>query len=113
MASVLLPLKERAERIVKDLADKRIDAEKALDELASLAREREATPKSAKESGLSKKAFAAYWTLHEDAALYDAGAPLSTSRERLSKKWRRTRMHLRTRRKEGGSAPRCTALCSV
>jgi type I restriction enzyme R subunit len=73
MASVLLPLKERAERIVRDLSDKQIDALKALDGLTGLANEREAALKSASESGLSERAFSAYWTLHEDPVLYGTG----------------------------------------
>ena len=82
MASVLLPLKERAERIVKDLSDKQIDAIKALDGLTDLAKEREAALKSASESGLGKRAFSAYWTLHEDPALHSAGiSPLELARD--------------------------------
>jgi len=82
MASILLPLKERAERIVKDLSDKQIDAIKALDGLAAIAKDREAALKSAAESGLSTRAFAAYWTLHENATLYSAGiSPMDLARD--------------------------------
>jgi type I restriction enzyme, R subunit len=82
MASILLPLKERAERIIKDLSEKQIDAQKALDSLAEIARDREAALKSASESGLGKRAFAAYWTLHENAALYSAGiSPMEVARD--------------------------------
>ncbi|MCX7028135.1 MAG: hypothetical protein NT061_11805, partial [Spirochaetes bacterium] len=82
MASVLLPLKERAERIVRDLSDKQIDALKALDGLMGLANEREAALKSASESGLSERAFSAYWTLHEDPVLYSAGiSPMEFARD--------------------------------
>jgi type I restriction enzyme, R subunit len=73
MASVLLPLKERAERIVKELSDKQIDAQKALDGLSELAAERESAMRTASASGLTKRGFAAYWTLHEDPALGYAG----------------------------------------
>jgi type I restriction enzyme, R subunit len=82
MASVLLPLKERAERIVKDLSDKQIDALKALDGLAEIAKDREEALKSASGSGLGKRAFAAYWTLHEDPVLYSAGiSPMELARD--------------------------------
>jgi len=73
IASVLLPLKERAERIVKELSDKQIDAQKALDGLSELADDRESAMKAASSSGLTKRGFAAYWTLHEDPTLGYAG----------------------------------------
>ena len=72
-APVLQPLKERAERILKDLQERKTTGLAAMDELAALAAEKEAALNSAKASGLSPPAFAVYWTLREDAALKSAG----------------------------------------
>ena len=57
MASVLLPLKERAERILKDLENRKITAIEAMDQLDILAREKEEAVEAAKNSGLSPRAF--------------------------------------------------------
>ncbi|NUM56755.1 MAG: HsdR family type I site-specific deoxyribonuclease [Candidatus Hydrogenedentes bacterium] len=72
-APVLQPLKERAERILKDLEDRKTTGLAAMDQLAALAAEKEKAIKSAKESGLSVRAFAVSWTLRNDAALQKAG----------------------------------------
>jgi type I restriction enzyme R subunit len=72
-APILHPLKERAERIVKDLESRKISGLAAMDLLGALAAERDDAMKSAEESGLSKRAFAVSWTLRDDGALKKAG----------------------------------------
>lgn len=69
-APVLQPLKERAERIIKDLEERRTTGLAAMDLLATLAAEKEAALDSARESGLSPQAFAVYWTLRADDAFH-------------------------------------------
>lgn len=72
-AAVLQPLKDRAERIIKDLEERRTTGLAAMDLLASLAQEKDTAMKAAKDSGLSARAFGAYWSLREDAAMKAAG----------------------------------------
>ncbi|AJY19970.1 MULTISPECIES: type I restriction endonuclease subunit R [Burkholderia] len=68
-APVLQPLKDRAERILKDLEDRKTTGLAAMDQLAALAAEKEIAMKAARDSGLSARAFAVYWVLREDAAV--------------------------------------------
>jgi type I restriction enzyme R subunit len=72
-APVLQPLKDRAERILKDLEERKTTGLAAMDLLAQLAAEKEAALETARESGLAARAFAIYWTLRGDAALQGAG----------------------------------------
>jgi type I restriction enzyme, R subunit len=72
-APVLQPLKDRAERILKDLEERKTTGLAAMDQLAQLAAEKEEALKSARESGLPARAFAIYWTFRDDAALHGAG----------------------------------------
>jgi type I restriction enzyme R subunit len=72
-APVLQPLKDRAERILKDLEERKTTGLAAMDLLAQLAAEKEAALEKARESGLAARAFAIYWTLRGDAALQGAG----------------------------------------
>ena len=72
-APVLQPLKDRAERILKDLEERKTTGLAAMDLLAQLAAEKESALKTARESGLSARAFAIYWTLRRDAPLQGAG----------------------------------------
>jgi type I restriction enzyme R subunit len=72
-AAVLQPLRDRAERILKDLEDRKTTGLAAMDELAGLAAEKEAAIKSARESGLSARAFGVFWSLRDDSALKAAG----------------------------------------
>ncbi len=65
-ASVLRPLKERAEQVLKDLEERKTTGLAAMDRLADIARKKEAAVKAAKESGLSPRAFGVYWTLKND-----------------------------------------------
>jgi type I restriction enzyme, R subunit len=81
-APVLQPLKDRAERILKDLESRNTTGLAAIDLLAALAVERDAAVKAAKESGLSAKAFSVYWLLRNEAALKAAGVdPMDIARE--------------------------------
>lgn len=81
-APLLRPLKDRAERILKDLEDRKTTGLAAMDLLSALAAERDAAMKSARESGLSARAFAVYWTIRDDAALKAANvAPMELARE--------------------------------
>jgi type I restriction enzyme R subunit len=73
IAPVLQPLKERAERILKDLEDRKTTGIAALEQLAALAADKDIALKAAQESGLSSRAFAVYWSLREDPALKAAG----------------------------------------
>ena len=73
MESVLRPLKERAERILKDLEDRKVTGLAAMDQLAALAGEKETATKASKDSGLSPRAFGVYWALKDDAGLETAG----------------------------------------
>lgn len=68
-APVLQPLKDRAERILKDLQDRRTTGLAAMDQLAALAAEKDAAMQAASASGLSGSAFGVYWTLRADADL--------------------------------------------
>jgi type I restriction enzyme R subunit len=81
-APVLQPLKDRAERILKDLEGRRTTGLAAMDLLAALAAEKEAALEAAKKSGLSPKGFAVYWALRDDDALKVAKIdPMSLGRE--------------------------------
>jgi len=72
-APVLQPLKDRAERILKDLEERKTTGLAAMDQLAALAAEKEAAMKAARDSGLSARAFAVAWVLREDATVKAAG----------------------------------------
>ena len=72
-ASVLRPLKERAEQVLKDLEERKTTGLAAMDLLADIAREKEAAVKGAKESGLSSRAFGVYWTLRNDPGFGTTG----------------------------------------
>jgi type I restriction enzyme R subunit len=81
-APILQPLKDRAERILKDLESRNTTGLAAMDLLAALATEREAAAKAAKESGLSSKAFGVFWLLRNETALKSAGVePMEIARE--------------------------------
>jgi type I restriction enzyme R subunit len=72
-APVLQPLKDRAERILKDLEERKTTGLAAMDQLAALAAEKEAAMQAARDSGLSARAFGVFWALREDAAVKSAG----------------------------------------
>ena len=71
--SVLLPLKERAESILKELENRQTTAQEAMDQLANLAAEKDAAIRAARDSGLSSRTFAVHWALKDDAKLKIAG----------------------------------------
>jgi len=81
-APVLQPLKDRAERILKDLENRNTTGLAAMDLLAALAAEKDAAAKAAKDTGLAPKAFAVFWALRDNAALKTGGVdPLELARE--------------------------------
>ena len=73
MGSVLRPLKERAEHILKDMEERTTTGLAALDLLAALAREKESAVRSRKDSGLSPRAFGVYWAFKDASDLHAAG----------------------------------------
>jgi type I restriction enzyme R subunit len=81
-AAILQPLKDRAERILKNLEERKTTGLAAMDELAALAAEKEAAMKSARESGISTRAFGVCWSLQKDPAIKAAGIdPMAVGRE--------------------------------
>jgi len=79
---VLQPLKDRAERILKDLENRNTTGLAAMDLLAALAAEKDAAAKAAKDTGLTSKAFAAFWALRDHEALRASGIdPLELAKE--------------------------------
>ena len=81
-AAVLQPLKDRAARILKDLEERKTTGMAAMDEIAALAAEKDAAMKSARESGLSARAFGVFWSLRDDAAMKTAGIdPMAAAAE--------------------------------
>lgn len=82
VAPILQPLKDRAERILKDLQSRNTTGLAAMDLLAALAAEKDAATKAAKDTGLTSKAFAVFWALREDKRLAGANLdPLALSKE--------------------------------
>ena len=73
MSSVLRPLKDRAEHVLKDMEERTTTGLAALDLLAALAKEKEEAVESKKDSGLSPRAFGVYWALKDDSDLRTAG----------------------------------------
>jgi type I restriction enzyme R subunit len=81
-APVLQPLKDRAERILKDLENRNTTGLAAMDLLAALAAEKDAATRAAKDTGLTPKAFAAFWALRDSTALKGGGIdPLELAKE--------------------------------
>ena len=81
-ASVLRPLKDRAEQILKDLEERKTTGLAAMDLLADIAREKDEAAKAAKDSGLSPRAFGVYWILKNDPGFGITGiAAMDVSRE--------------------------------
>lgn len=72
-AAMLQPLRDRAERILRNMEERKLTGLAAIDELGALAVERDAAMKAARESGLSMRAFGVSWALRSDAALKAAG----------------------------------------
>jgi type I restriction enzyme R subunit len=81
-APILQSLKDRAERIVKDLEERKTTGLAAMDLLAALAAEKDRAMEEAKRSGLSPKAFGVLWALRAEPAVSAAGlAPDHIARE--------------------------------
>ncbi|KUR79073.1 type I restriction endonuclease subunit R [Novosphingobium sp. FSW06-99] len=70
-APILQPLKDRAERILKDMESRNVNGLAAIDLLGALAAEKEALLAEAKASGLSAEAFGVMIALRGDPALVD------------------------------------------
>jgi type I restriction enzyme R subunit len=68
-APILQPLKERAERILKDLESRHTTGMVAMDLLSAIAVEKDRAAQAAKDTGLSPKAFAVFWTLQNEEIL--------------------------------------------
>jgi type I restriction enzyme R subunit len=77
-AAILQPIKDRAERILKDLEDRTTTGLAAMDQLAALAAEKDAAMKSARDSGLSTRAFGVFWLLRSDSAIKGASLDAMT-----------------------------------
>lgn len=71
-APVLQTLKDRTDRILKDLQNRNTTGLAAMDLLEAMTREKEEAISAAKESGLSSRAFGVYWALRADPALRSA-----------------------------------------
>ncbi|MFB4374541.1 HsdR family type I site-specific deoxyribonuclease [Agrobacterium sp. CR_3] len=81
-APVLQPLKDRAERILRDMESRKVTGLAAMDLLAALAAEKDAAAKAAKETGLSPRAFGIFWALKDDEALRKGSVlPLDLAKE--------------------------------
>lgn len=81
-AALLQSLKDRAERILKDLEERKTTGLAAMDLLAALAVEKESALQSAQESGLSARAFAVAWNLRNDLAMQAASVdPMALAKE--------------------------------
>ena len=73
LESVLRPLKERAEHVLKGLEERTTSALAAMDLMEALAREKESALVAARDSMLPPRVFGVYWTLKDDPALKAAG----------------------------------------
>ena len=71
--SILIPLKERADSVLKNLELRQTTGVEALDQLAALAKEKKEAFEAAIESGLSPLAFGVYWAFKEDSRFSNAG----------------------------------------
>jgi type I restriction enzyme R subunit len=73
-AIVLQGLKDRADRVINDLEDRKINGLAAISELETLAQEKEALRQQAANSGLSDLGFSVFWVLGREAKDFDAVA---------------------------------------
>lgn len=71
-APVLQSLKDRADRILKDLEARKTSGLAAMDQLAALAAEKQEAMEAARQAGLSSSAFGVYWNLRDEHALQEA-----------------------------------------
>ena len=81
-AVVLQSIKDRADRVMQNLEDRKITGIAAMVELEALAKEKAEAKQKAKESGLSDLGFAIYWVIRQDGgakgAVFDG---MAASRE--------------------------------
>lgn len=70
---VLEALRDRAERILKDLETGERSASGTMGLLAALTKENEEAVKSAQDSGLSTRAYGVYWAWKENEAIAKSG----------------------------------------
>jgi len=101
-APILQTLKDRAERILKDLEDRKTTGLAAMDLLAVLAKEKEEAVKGAQDSGLSSRAYSIYWSLKDDEALGKAGISaldLATESEALMTRFPNARVNVDEQRR--------------
>lgn len=81
-APILQPIKDRADRILKDLENRTTTGLAAMDLFAALAAEKDAASKAAKDSGLTPKAFGVFWSLRQEPSLKATGIlPMDVARE--------------------------------
>ncbi len=81
-AALLQSLKDRAERILTDMENRTIAGLAAIDLIATLVAEKEATMAAATSSGLTARAFSVYWSLRGDPAMLAAGlSPMQLARD--------------------------------
>lgn len=81
-AVVLQSIKERADRVMQNLEDRKINGIAALVELEALAQEKAEAKKEAKASGLSDLGFAIFWVIsHDDSAKKAGFDGMAASRE--------------------------------
>ena len=72
-APVLQSLRDRAERILKDLEQRTTSGISAMDSIAALIAEKQIITKAVLDSGLSPAAFGVYWALKDDERLKRGG----------------------------------------
>ncbi len=72
-APILQPIRERAERVLDNLKDRKTTGLAAMELLAGLAQEKQTALNAARESGLSPRAFAIHWRLKDDTGLNAVG----------------------------------------
>lgn len=70
--AVLQSLKDRADRIIRDLENRTVTGLAAMDLLSALVAEKEEARREAQDTGLSPRAFGVYWNLKNDPALRSA-----------------------------------------
>lgn len=68
---VLQSIKDKADRIIANLEERKVTGLAALDELRVLAEEKQTAREAAEESGLSDLGFSVYWLLSQDTSLKD------------------------------------------
>ena len=72
MAPVLVPLKQRAERVLQDLEARKTTGLEAMDVLAALVEEKQAATEAQENSALSSSAFGVQWALRNNSDLQAA-----------------------------------------